>query len=191
MLGRKSATPSLASTPAPTLQAMKSFRAESELSNVSQLSYGAHSHSLSKSFNSLVSLKILDLSENNLHNMPSDIKELKNLEELNFNSNFLHFIPNELTELRLLKKLSLRDNCISELNENFCTYSRFSDMLVKLDLSKNELTNETFTYKIALFEALRELDLSENRFEQIPNTLPANLQELTMNRCVLVFLAYR
>ena len=160
----------------------KNFRAESELSNVSKLSYaGGLNQALNKSFNALISLRILDLSENNLHNIPNDIKDLKNLEDLNFNSNFLHFIPNELTELRLLKRLSLRDNCITELNENFCTYSRFRETLVRFDLSKNQLTNDTFSYKIALFEALKELDLSENRFEQMPNTLPINLVELNMN----------
>jgi Leucine-rich repeat (LRR) protein len=175
--------PQLVISPLPTIMPQqKSFRADSELSNVSKLSYaGGLNQALNKSFNALVNLRILDLSENNLHNMPADIKDLKNLEDLNFNSNFLHFIPNELTELRLLKRLSLRDNCITELNENFCTYSRFRDVLVRLDLSKNQLSNDTLTYKIALFESLKELDLSDNRFEAIPNTLPIHLVELNMN----------
>ena len=185
------------SQPTPASNSVLSYnklRTESALSTASQTSnLQAHTYmqnndgprlsaSQSKSFNCLINLRKLDLSENNLYNIPNDIKDLKNLEELVFDRNFLEFIPNELTELRMLKRLSLRDNRLSELSDNFCAYARFRDIITTLDLSKNQLTTESFTYKIALFESLKELNLSENRFEQIPNTLPKNLEELNMNK---------
>jgi leucine-rich repeat protein SHOC2 len=135
-----------------------------------------------KPFNCFINLKVLNLSENNLFNMPNDIKDLKNLEELNLNKNNLAFIPNELVELRNLKSLSLSDNKINELNENFCTFSNFKNSLINLDLSKNQLKYDNFSYKIAVFEELKVLNLSENQFESIPNTLPKNLEELDMSK---------
>lgn len=61
-----------------------------------------------KSFNSLINLRILNLSDNNLRNMPRDIRELRFLEELDLSKNTLEFLPSELTELKSLKVLLLR-----------------------------------------------------------------------------------
>ena len=133
-------------------------------------------------FNNLISLKILDLSENNLHNIPPDIKDLRNLEQLFLDRNMLEFIPNEITELRCLKVLSLSSNRIGELSDLFCYYSKFLNTLVKLNLSKNQMKNETISYKIATYEELKYLDLSENLLELVPNPLPKDLEELVLNK---------
>lgn len=137
---------------------------------------------VSKAFNCLHNLKILNLSENNLVNIPSDIKDLKHLEELILNKNYIEFIPNELTELKHLKHLSLSDNKLTEFNENFCNYAKFRLSLVKLDLSGNKLKYESFSYKIGLFEKLKILNLAENSFDLIPNTLPKSLEEFNISK---------
>lgn len=132
-------------------------------------------------FDTLINLKVLDLSENNLRNMPNDIKELRNLESLNLDFNFLEFLPMELTELRRLKTLSASSNRISELSMSFCSFARFRDTITSINLSKNQLREDTFTYKIAIFENLKELDLSHNLFESVPNPMPPNLEILNLN----------
>ncbi len=132
-------------------------------------------------FDALINLRVLDLSENNLYNVPNDIKELRNLENLKLDLNFLEFLPIELTELRKLKKLSVSSNRISELSLTFCSYARFRDSINYINLSHNQIHDETLSYKLALFENLKHLDLSYNLFELMPNPLPPNLEELNMN----------
>lgn len=138
--------------------------------------------SSSRVFTSLINLRKLDLSENNLLNIPIDIKELRHLEELNLEKNQLEFLPNELTELRSLCILKLAVNRIGELNDQFCYHAQFRRQLVKLDLRANRLRNDTFSTKIGLFEKLEYIDLSENLFESVPSTLPKSLIELRMRK---------
>lgn len=64
----------------------------------------------------------------------------------------------------------------------FCTYAQFKYSLTRLDLSKNRIRADKFSYKIALFDELKELDLSENLFDQIPCILPKNLEVLKFNQ---------
>ena len=136
----------------------------------------------SKTFRCLTNLRVLNLSENNLKNMPRDIKELKHLEELDLSRNLMEFLPSELAELRSLKTLLLSENQIQEFTDIFCAFAQFKRTLQRLDLSKNQLKLEKFSYKIALFEELKELNLSENQFEQIPCILPKNLETLNFNK---------
>jgi leucine-rich repeat protein SHOC2 len=138
------------------------------------------SNSSNKMFNRLTNLRILNLSENNLNNIPPDIHELKMLEELYLDGNQISFIPIELTDLRNLKCLSFNQNCIDQLNVNFFKYARFKDSLTKFEISKNLLSNESIPEHIALFHSLKKFDLSGNRLEQIPNVLPVRLEELNL-----------
>jgi Leucine-rich repeat (LRR) protein len=78
--------------------------------------------------------------------------------------------------------LSNSENQIVEFTDSFCSYAQFKHSLIKLDPSKNKLRYEKFSYKIALFEELKKLDLSKNAFEQIPCILPKNLETLNFNR---------
>jgi Leucine-rich repeat (LRR) protein len=61
-----------------------------------------------KTFNCLVNLRVLNLSENNLKNMPRDIRDLKHLEHLDLSKNNMEFLPTELASLKSLKVLLLR-----------------------------------------------------------------------------------
>lgn len=133
-------------------------------------------------FNCFVNLRKLDLSENNLHNIPVDIKDLRHLEELNLANNQLEFFANELTELCSLRILLLGANQIFELTDAFCAYAQFRRTLIRLDLHANKLKTQTFSTKIGLFENLEFIDLSENLFESMPATLPKNLIEIKMNK---------
>lgn len=132
-------------------------------------------------FSRLTSLRVLNISECNLHNMPNDIKELRHLEELYLDNNFLEFLPNELTALRTLKILSAANNKISEVLKSFCAGAKFKSNLTKLNLSRNQLKNSTFTYKFGVLSALTDLDLSHNLFELVPNPLPRSIVELDLS----------
>ena len=81
-------------------------------------------------------------------------------------------MPNEITELRCHKVLSLSSNRIGELSDLFCYYSRFRNTLVNLNLINNQMKNETISYKIATYEELKYLELSEYLLELVPNLLP-------------------
>jgi leucine-rich repeat protein SHOC2 len=135
-----------------------------------------------KSFSSLKNLRILNLSDNGLKNMPKDINDLKHLETLDLSKNSLEFLPFELTELKSLKCLKLNENKIEEVTDTFCTYARFRESLEELNLSKNLIKLAKFSYRIALFVKLKTLNLSENQFDQIPSILPNNLELLNMNQ---------
>lgn len=135
-----------------------------------------------KTFHNLNNLRILNLSENNLHNLPNDLKDLKYLEQLYLDQNNLEFIPSELNELRFLKVLSMADNKLTEISEQFCSYSRFKLSIEKLNLSKNRLKNQTLTNRLVLFENLKQLNLAENEFELIPSGLPIFLEVLNLNK---------
>lgn len=132
-------------------------------------------------FSRLTNLRVLNISECNLHNMPNDIKELRHLQELYLDNNFLEFLPNELTALRTLRILSASNNKISELIKSFCEGAKFKSNLTRLNLSKNQLKNSTFTYKFGIFSALTDLDLSHNLFELVPNPLPKSIVELNLS----------
>ncbi len=132
-------------------------------------------------FNRLVNLRILNLSENNLHNISNDISDLKHLEELYLDNNLLEFLPNELTELKMLRVLSVSNNQISELSKSFCSNAKFRANLQRLNLSRNQIKNSTLSYRVALFQNMTHLDLSYNAFELVPNPLPKNLVEVNLS----------
>ncbi len=89
-----------------------------------------------------VSLKYLDLSKNLIKNL--DIKlccrGLFNLKYLNLSSNFIKYIPEQICEFKQLEYLHLSHNSIQFLNYELC----------------NELSN------------LLELDLSYNKIQELP-----------------------
>ncbi len=134
-----------------------------------------------KNFSNLKSLKILDLSNNNLNNLPNDLRELNQLEVLFLDKNNLEFIPTQIQELANLRVLSINENKLQEICRNFCLFSKFKKSLLVFNLRKNNLNNENFTEFFFVFQNLLRLDLSENQFRQIPNALPESLEELKIN----------
>ena len=175
-----------------TLSGKAQHRAHSVLSTASSTNLSHISNKLAlKSFNCLTNLKILNLSENNLVNVPSDIKDLKVLEELVLDRNQIEFVPNELIALKHLRYLSLSGNKLNELSDTFCQYAKFRQSLLKLDLSSNNLKGDNLSFKICLFENLDYLNLSNNAFDLIPNTLPKNLHHLDISNNRIKYLMIR
>lgn len=167
-------------------------RADSAFSTASSanLSY-ISSKPVVKSFNCLTNLKVLNLSENNLVNVPSDIKDLKLLEELVLDRNQIEFVPDELIALKHLRCLSLSGNKLNELSDTFCQYAKFRQSLIKLDLSSNNLKCDKLSLKICLFENLDNLNLADNAFDLIPNALPKNLHHLDISNNRIKYLMIR
>lgn len=59
---------------------------------------------------SLKNLARLDLSENQLLELPSNVEQLENLESLNLRENNLSDLPSGLGNLKKLKRLLIKDN---------------------------------------------------------------------------------
>ncbi|RMZ96012.1 leucine rich repeat [Brachionus plicatilis] len=137
------------------------------------------------------SLRVLNLSDNRLVNVPSDIKELRVLEELWLDHNHIEFVPNELAALKTLRRLSLRHNRLRELTDTFCHYAKFKESLTYLDLSANSLNQDTLSFKLCLFENLVWLSLAENGFDLVPNALPNSVRHLDLSRNKLKHLMVR
>lgn len=107
----------------------------------------------------------LTLAHNKLTEIPSSITSLVNLEFLNVFNNDLVDVP----ELWKLKKLRILNLGMNQLNTfKVPTGSNLFPMLEILDLSYNNLTDETFTEGFFLIESLRALYLSDNELEYLP-----------------------
>ncbi|XP_018588298.1 E3 ubiquitin-protein ligase LRSAM1 isoform X2 [Scleropages formosus] len=100
------------------------------------------------SITSLVTLKVLDLHENNLTSLPEDIGQLKALQVLNAEKNQIKALPETIGDLHLLQTLNVKGNHLS-----------------KLPSSLGRLCS------------LRTLDISENQVKELPLAM-ANIRTL-------------
>lgn len=82
--------------------------------------------------------EVLDLSNNNLKNIPADIGRLRELKNINLSINELTKLPEEFENLWKLEQLDLSDNYFS--NIRFIEVISSLPNLKHLTLKKNPLT---------------------------------------------------
>jgi len=130
---------------------------------------------------------ILDLSNSNLTNFPSEIKYFINLTELNLSCNSIRQIDFNLGILKSLEKLDISFNSLEILPESFAClsnlkvftayYNRFKELpdsigklrnLRILELSSNGLIR--LPNSIGELENLYYLDLNNNQLENLPQS---------------------
>jgi internalin A len=104
----------------------------------------------------------LDLSWNQLSELPAEITQLSNLTTLDLSFNQLSELPAEITQLSNLTTLDLRNNQLSELPAEITQLSN----LTTLDLSFNQLSE--LPAEITQLSNLTTLDLSFNQLSELP-----------------------
>jgi Leucine-rich repeat (LRR) protein len=146
----------------------------------------------------LPNLKVLDLSQNLVRQLPDKIGELEHLQVLNLRNNQLRQIPAEIGQLQQLQRLDLEENqlallpteladCLAlrdiRLNDNsFAVFpdQAFHNQLQNLTLGFNQLT--LVPESIRHLTALKYLDLRHNRLHKVPNAfaLLENLETILL-----------
>jgi hypothetical protein len=97
---------------------------------------------ISGDIDSLSDLKLLNLHNNSLKEIPHNIGALINLEELDLSSNYLESLPEEVWTLNKLKVLNLNYNDFTELPEEISQLNE----LEELDLLGNQISLEDFNH---------------------------------------------
>ena len=111
-------------------------------------------------------LKELILSKLSLTHISEEILDLKeHLTTLDLSNNELAEIPSFITELKYLEQLDLKNNKISNINIDF---SKFINLKI-LSLKGNML--EKFPSQILKIDNLQELSIARNRIDAIPGTI--------------------
>ena len=111
----------------------------------------------------------LDLSNNQLSELPTEITKLANLTTLDLRNNQLSELPTEITKLTNLTTLYLRNNQLSELPAEITQLTN----LTWLDLRNNQLSE--LPTEITQLTNLTTLSLDGNQLSE----LPADITQLT------------
>lgn len=162
-------------------------------------------------FDGTPDLRVLDLSQNFISQLPSSMQNLHRLEDLSIANNLLMELPMNLFELPSLRNLNLHRNEIKTIPDRAFTCPKLkllnlasnlltslpvlaqsSSSLVSLTLADNQLTDECFETILHL-TGLQNLNLSYNFLTELPPsifaTLPA-LEELILSGNRLVTLPH-
>jgi len=127
--------------------------------------------------NNLKNLEYLDLSNNEITEIPENINNLENLKELYLSFNKISKVPEQIEELSQLEILDLDHNLITE----FPNEITISKNLKKLIISNNKLSK--FPELLKNVENIVTLDLSFNKiFDELPEYLNnfSNLEEFNI-----------
>ncbi|KAK5103672.1 hypothetical protein LTS08_003090 [Lithohypha guttulata] len=112
----------------------------------------------------LANLQELRLAKDGLHgDMPSLSFSLPSLQVLDLSDNQLDQLPSSISELRNLQRLFLGGNRLSSIQLE----SLPSESLIELDLSRNMLTSSFTGQGIHKFEKMQSLDISFNNIEYL------------------------
>ncbi|NWS66201.1 LRSM1 ligase, partial [Crotophaga sulcirostris] len=109
---------------------------------------------------SLITLKVLDLRDNQLASLPSDIGQLTSLQVLNLERNLLKCLPQSIGDLAQLQMLNVKGNKLKELPAT-----------------------------VSGLRSLRILDLSENLLKELPRMLAyvRTLETLTLDASSMTY----
>jgi hypothetical protein len=110
-------------------------------------------------------LQSLNISMNELEEIPSFIMTFSSIEVLDVSSNRLKKLPDAITTLSSLKKLKVNDNDLAELPENI---DRFA-VLETLDVSRNKLVK--LPESIKNLRSLKRFDFTLNKLSEVPNSM--------------------
>ncbi|MBS3028828.1 MAG: leucine-rich repeat domain-containing protein [Dolichospermum sp. DET50] len=120
----------------------------------------------------LTNLTQLDLRDNQITEIPEEIAKLTNLTQLDLSNNKITEIPEAIAKLTNLTQLYLRDNKITEIPEAIAKLTN----LTQLYLRYNQITE--IPEVIAKLTNLTQLYLSYNQITEIPEVI-AKLTNLT------------
>lgn len=152
--------------------------------------------SIPNSISKLKSLNLLDISGcSKITSLPADIGEIKSLRSLVTDGTGITEVPLTAVGMTNLRKLSMRNintlrfDMRSNLNGNIHMLSinpfSWSSLLGGLNLSNCDLSDNAFPTSMGSMRSLTSLDLSRNRFSEMPRficSLP-NLRELHVGYC--------
>ncbi len=114
---------------------------------------------------SLTKLEMLFLGHNHIHSVDFDIQKATHLKWIELEDNKLSSIPEGVYHLSRLGKLFIDTNNISEISSNI---GRLRNLFL-LSLSQNPL--RVFPPEIGQLSALRTLDLGETRLVRLPKEI--------------------
>ncbi|KAK2535071.1 Lrsam1 [Columba livia] len=109
---------------------------------------------------SLITVKVLDLHNNQLASLPADIGQLTSLQVLNLERNLLKCLPQSIGDLAQLQMLNVKGNKLKELPAT-----------------------------VSGLRSLRTLDLSENALQELPRVLAhvRTLETLTLDASSMIY----
>jgi septal ring factor EnvC (AmiA/AmiB activator) len=116
-------------------------------------------------WNFAVSLVVLDISYNHIHEIPPQIGQLVLLKELHASFNKISSIPAELGRLKRLRIIKLNSNRLMKVPSELGKL----EQLEELNLSENLL--ESLPNSLSLCPVLRLLHLQNNNLREIPHEL--------------------
>ncbi|OJJ19192.1 hypothetical protein BKI52_20485 [marine bacterium AO1-C] len=122
----------------------------------------AHNQDLPIHITFLRGLKILDLEDQLLNNLPKELERLTELEELYLEKNFLKDLPLEFANLQKLHTIDLSSNKLESMPEVITKMKP----LERLNLSRN--TIKMLSAEIAKLKKLSHLILSHTHLTQLP-----------------------
>ena len=123
----------------------------------------------------IISLKELILSGNSIKSLPKQLGNLINLEILDLEYNELKFIPDSISCLTKLKSITLNNNNLKKLTESIGFFQNF----IKLDFDCNRLSK--LPKSINNLKNLSALSLSNNSFVKFPSIALTSLKELNLS----------
>ncbi|PON51854.1 TIR-NBS-LRR-like protein [Parasponia andersonii] len=138
---------------------------------------------LPEKLESLECLQELDLSESAIRREPASIRLLKNLEHLSFRG--CQGVPHRSWISAFSSYLSPAGRSASTSLQLPNSFFYYSSSLRSLDLSNCNLTQGAIPYDIGRLSSLQQLNLSENNFVSLPNSICqlSELRELKLYRC--------
>ena len=118
---------------------------------------------MSKIFIPSPNISKLDLSNQNLTQIPSEIFALKNLKSINLSNNNISTIPPDIVNLKRLEKLDVSNNKISNFYAKICRLPK----LQVLNLNNNSI--KTIPKQIKYLSELRVFSIANNKLTFLPN----------------------